>query len=58
MSVRPVGVQSELSRAARCFQIRIELEDLQNPEMLALLAELAKLTPEKFRERYGHHCVA
>ncbi|MBL8900693.1 MAG: 6-phosphofructokinase [Planctomycetes bacterium] len=56
MSVRPVDVNSELSRAARCFQIRLERADLENPTMLGKLAQLAQMTPEQFTERYGYLC--
>jgi 6-phosphofructokinase 1 len=54
--VRPVDVNSELSRAARCFQIRLERADLENPTMLGKLAQLTQMTPEQFTERYGYLC--
>jgi 6-phosphofructokinase len=50
--IRMVNVNSLSYRVARAYQIRLERSDLDNEEMLAKLAHLAKLSPAEFRERY------
>ncbi len=50
--IRMVNVNSLSYRVARAYQIRLELSDLENEEMLTKLAAIAKLTPAEFRERY------
>ena len=34
--------------------IRLEKTDFSNPEQLARLAEVAKMTPEEFKEKFGY----
>ncbi len=52
--VRLVDINSEHYRVAREYMIRLEREDLENPEMLAKLAEAAKMTPEGFKKKFAH----
>lgn len=52
--VRLVDIKSDHYRVAREYMIRLEREDLENPEMLAKLAEAAKMTPEQFKEKFAH----
>lgn len=50
--IRKVDVRSDQYRVARAYMIRLERGDLDNPEMLARLAEEAKMSPDEFRSRY------
>ncbi|MCK6456537.1 MAG: 6-phosphofructokinase [Phycisphaerae bacterium] len=50
--IRLVNVKSLSYRVARAYMIRLERSDLDNPQMLAELADAAKMSPERFRERY------
>ncbi len=52
--VRMVDLNSEHYRVAREYMIRLEREDLENPEMLAKLADAAKMTPEEFKKKFAH----
>ncbi|MFA0783858.1 diphosphate--fructose-6-phosphate 1-phosphotransferase [Fervidibacter sacchari] len=52
--VRLVDINSEHYKVAREYMIRLEREDLENPEMLAKLAEAAKMTPEEFKKKFAH----
>jgi 6-phosphofructokinase len=52
--VRLVDINSEHYRVAREYMIRLEREDLENPEMLAKLAAAAKMTPEEFKKKFVH----
>ncbi len=52
--VRMVDINSEHYRVAREYMIRLEREDLENPEMLAKLADVAKMTPEEFKKKFAH----
>jgi 6-phosphofructokinase 1 len=47
---RVVDTTSDMYRVARAYMIRLEREDLENPVMLAKLADEAKMTPEAFRD--------
>jgi 6-phosphofructokinase 1 len=49
---RVVDTTSDLYRVARAYMIRLEKEDLEDPEMVAALAAEAKMTPDEFRERF------
>lgn len=49
---RKVDLRSDDYRVSRAYMIRLERTDLENPQMLAKLAATAKMTPEKFAERY------
>jgi 6-phosphofructokinase 1 len=50
--VRRVDVDSQLYRVAREYMTRLESEDLEDPEMLAKLADELGVTPEAFKARY------
>ena len=50
--VRLVDTESESHASARALQVRIEPEDLEQPERLAAIARAAKLSPEAARQRY------
>ncbi len=52
--VRLVDIHSEHYRVAREYMIRLEKEDLEDPEMLAKLASAAKMTPEEFKSKFAH----
>jgi len=49
---RVVNTGSDMYRVARAYMIRLERSDLDNPEMLAKLAAVAKTTPEDFAARF------
>jgi 6-phosphofructokinase 1 len=51
--VRLVEIDSEDYRVARQYMLRLEHQDLEDPEMLAALAREAKLEPEEFRARFA-----
>ena len=50
--VRNVDTTTDHYRNARELQERIEPEDLADPEILAAIAAVAKLSPEAARDRY------
>ena len=52
--VREVNVQSGMYRVATEYMIRLEQEDLDDPEKLKGIAEAAGMSPDAFRERYGY----
>ena len=49
---RVVDTTSDMYRVARAYMIRLESEDLENPDMVAKLAAEAKMTPSDFRRRF------
>lgn len=51
--IRLVDTDSESYRVAREYMIRLEREDLEDPEALAAIAGEAGLTPEETRRRFG-----
>lgn len=51
--VRLVDINSEHYKVAREYMIRLEREDLENPEMLEKLANAAKMTPEEFKKKFA-----
>ena len=51
--IRLANVESSSYRVAREYMIRLEREDLEDPERLKPIAEAAGMTPQAFRERYG-----
>jgi 6-phosphofructokinase len=51
--VRQVDTGTDSYASARALQVRIEAEDLDDPDTLARLAAAAKLSPEETRQRYG-----
>jgi ATP-dependent phosphofructokinase / diphosphate-dependent phosphofructokinase len=52
--VRDVDVDSSMYEVATQYMIRLEREDLDDPEKLAPIAAAAHMTPDAFRERYGY----
>jgi ATP-dependent phosphofructokinase / diphosphate-dependent phosphofructokinase len=52
--IRLVNVESSSYRVARAYMIRLDREDLEDPEKLRPIAAASKLTPEAFRDRYGY----
>jgi 6-phosphofructokinase 1 len=54
MVTRVVDVESEAYECARRYMIRLDRADFEDPHRLARLAEVANLTPEQFRERFGY----
>jgi 6-phosphofructokinase 1 len=50
--VRHVNTETDHYRNARQLQVRIEPEDLEDPERLAAIAAAANLTPEEAKKRY------
>jgi len=51
--VRLVEIDSEDYRVARQYMLRLEAQDLEDPEMLAALAHEAKMEPEEFRAHFA-----
>lgn len=47
-AVRLVDIQSDSYRVARNYMVRLEKEDLENPELLAKLAKAANMTEKDF----------
>lgn len=54
MRPRLVNMDDENYECARRYMIRLETEDFQDPTRLAKLADVVKMTPERFRERFGY----
>ena len=54
VQVRLVNVESSSYRVAREYMIRLDREDLEDPDKLGPIAAAAGLTPEAFRDRYGY----
>jgi 6-phosphofructokinase 1 len=54
VQIRLVNVESSSYRVAREYMIRLDREDLEDPERLGPIAAAAGLTPEVFRGRYGY----
>jgi 6-phosphofructokinase 1 len=54
MRTRLVNVAGEGFEVARRYMIRLERRDFDNPEMVARLATVAKMTPEQFRAEFGY----
>jgi ATP-dependent phosphofructokinase / diphosphate-dependent phosphofructokinase len=52
--IRLVDTGSSSYRVAREYTIRLDPEDLTDPQKLQPIAAAAGLTPEAFRERYGY----
>ena len=51
---REVDTSSMSYRTAREYMIRLDADDLGNPQKLASISEAAGMTTEAFRERYGY----
>ena len=52
--LRLANCESSSYRVAREYMIRLDPEDLEDPERLRPIAAAAGLTPEAFRDRYGY----
>jgi len=52
--IRLVDIGSGSYRVARRYMIRLDREDLEDPDRLRPIAEASGLTPEAFRDRYGY----
>jgi ATP-dependent phosphofructokinase / diphosphate-dependent phosphofructokinase len=52
--IRHVNVDSSSYRVAREYMIRLDREDLEDPERLRPIAVASGLSPEAFRDRYGY----
>ena len=52
--IRLVNVKSGSYRVAREYMIRLDREDLEDPDSLRPIAEASGLTLEAFRDRYGY----
>jgi len=52
--IREVNIDSGMYRVATEYMIRLEGEDLNDPEKLKPIAEAAGMTPDAFVERYGY----
>lgn len=51
--IRLVDLESESYRVAREYMLRLELEDLADPERAARIAGAAGCTPDELRRRFG-----
>ena len=49
---RVVDTKSDMYRVARAYMIRLEKEDLEDPDMVSKLAAEARMTPQEFRRRF------
>jgi hypothetical protein len=47
-----VDTSSESHQNAWALQVRMEESDLTDPEMLAAIAETARISPEEAKQRY------
>ena len=54
IQIREVDVTTETYHVARKYMIRLEKDDLVNPERLAALAKVAAMKSEEFQARYAH----
>ncbi|WP_427366057.1 diphosphate--fructose-6-phosphate 1-phosphotransferase [Candidatus Caldatribacterium saccharofermentans] len=52
--VRTVDITSYAYQVARSYMIRLEREDLENPEFVASMAKAANMDVESFTKRFGH----
>jgi 6-phosphofructokinase 1 len=54
MRPRKVNVDGETYECARCYMIRLERSDFEEPDRLAALAEAAGKSPEQIRRAFGY----
>lgn len=54
MTVRRVNVDGEAYECACHYMIRLEKSDFEDERQLKKLADVASMTPEKFKERFEH----
>ena len=52
--IRLVNCESSSYRVAREYMIRLDREDLEDPDKLHPIAAAAGLSPGAFHDRYGH----
>ena len=52
--LRLANCESSSYRVAREYMIRLDPEDLEDPEKLRPIAAASGLTPGAFRDRYGY----
>jgi 6-phosphofructokinase 1 len=52
--VRQVDVNSLSFKIAREYMIRLDRDDLEDPDKLRKLAQLTTLAPEEFRREFAH----
>ena len=52
--IRQVNVESSSYQVAREYMIRLDREDVAEPERLAPIAKAAGLSPGAFARRYGY----
>jgi 6-phosphofructokinase 1 len=52
--VRYVNLESEAYRTKLAHMIRLEPEDLDEPDRLGALAKAGKMTEEQFADRFGY----
>jgi 6-phosphofructokinase 1 len=52
--IRLVNIESSSYRVAREYMIRLDRDDLEDPDKLRPIAEAAGLTRHAFRDRYGY----
>lgn len=51
--VRTVDITSYAYQVARSYMIRLEKEDLENPDMVTAMAKVAGMDVESFKKRFG-----
>ncbi|HEX2068720.1 MAG TPA: 6-phosphofructokinase, partial [Actinomycetota bacterium] len=51
---REVNTGSGTYRVAREYMIRLEQDDLDDPDKLEPIAAAADMSPDSFRDRYGY----
>ncbi len=54
MQTRPVDVNGEGYECARRYMIRLDARDFADSGRLARLAAVVKMTPDRFKERFGY----
>jgi 6-phosphofructokinase 1 len=54
MRPRKVNVEGETYECARCYMIRLERSDFEEPQQLAALAAAAGKSPEQIRQGFGY----
>jgi 6-phosphofructokinase 1 len=53
MRVRMVDTESDRYKIARTYMLRLKKEDFEDPHELGKLAQVANMTPERFRAEFG-----
>jgi hypothetical protein len=52
--VRYVDIESDSYNVARNYMVRLEKEDLEDPQILEAMAKSAMMTKDEFVERFGY----